>query len=459
MEHQPVSPCARHVNGGGGFAAAAAASFDESEQHVMEIDTSDNSSCSSSLKATATAMKLKRQLSNDASDLDTMDFSSEHSKLLAGSDATALIKAQELEMMLNGDNGSEAATKAAAAAKTSYVAPQTVIFWLSMWFIQNIGVTFWNKKALNVIRLPVTVCSQSIGSVYLSIPKYCTYFSFSTCVSYKQLTFVHMICNTLGASLYIYAYRGIERKPLKPGQQSLMVYFSLIFVSNIITGNWSLGLVSITFNQVMRALVPGVVVVLSMAILGKSYSRERKLCLVPVACGVYLACTGDKTCTFLGLLITLAAVLFAGLKVVLSNKFLSGDLKLHPVDLILHQAPLSAFWCLIAMVLSGEWQILMANWDRIPELSTWYLVTGVISFLLNVTSFYANKVTSPVTLCVCGNMKQIFVITLSIAINHDVISNQKLFGICVVTVGGAAYACISNREMNRAAVPVRPQHV
>lgn len=268
-----------------------------------------------------------------------------------------------------------------------------------------------------------------------------------------------MVCNTIGACLYIYAYGGIERKPLKPGQQSLMVYFSLIFVSNIITGNWSLGLVSITFNQVMRALVPSVVVGLSMLILGKAYSRERKLCLVPVACGVYLACTGDKTCTFLGLLITLAAVLFAGLKVVLSNKFLSGDLKLHPVDLILHQAPLSAFWCLIAMVLSGEMQILMNNWDRLPELSTWYLITGVISFLLNVTSFYANKVTSPVTLCVCGNMKQIFVITLSIVINHDVISNQKLFGICVVTVGGAAYAYISNKEMNRAAVPVRPQHV
>jgi hypothetical protein len=267
-----------------------------------------------------------------------------------------------------------------------------------------------------------------------------------------------MICNTIGALLYIYAYRGIERKPLKAGQQSLMVYFSLIFVSNIITGNWSLGLVSITFNQVMRALVPSVVVGLSMMILGKTYTRERKLCLIPVACGVYLACQGDKSCTFLGLLITLAAVIFAGLKVVLSNKFLSGDLKLHPVDLILHQAPLSAMWCLLAMFMSGEWAILMKHWDQLPALSTWYLITGVVSFLLNVTSFYANKVTSPVTLCVCGNMKQILVITLSIVINHDVITAQKMLGIFVVTVGGIAYAYISNKEMNRASVPIRPQH-
>jgi hypothetical protein len=51
----------------------------------------------------------------------------------------------------------QSASEKDGASKTSYVAPQTVVFWLSMWFVQNIGVTFWNKKALNTIRLPVTV--------------------------------------------------------------------------------------------------------------------------------------------------------------------------------------------------------------------------------------------------------------------------------------------------------------
>lgn len=303
-------------------------------------------------------------------------------------------------------------------SKTSYIAPSTVAFWLSMWFLQNIGVTFWNKKALNVIRLPVT------------------------------LTFVHMLCNTGGAYLYIHIFKGVERQPLKSGQYSLMIYFSLIFVSNIITGNMSLGLVSITFNQVMRALVPAVVIILSMLILGKSYSMERKLSLIPVGYGVYLTCTGDDTATFFGLIITIIAVIFAGLKAVLSSKFLSGDLKLHPVDLILHQAPLSAVWCLLAMAATGEWRILVHNWNQIPSLCMWYLITGAVSFFLNVTSFYANKVTSPVTLCVCGNIKQIVVFTLSIMINHDVLTFQKIIGIALVTVGGAVYAYISTKEMH-----------
>ncbi|TMW64700.1 hypothetical protein Poli38472_011580 [Pythium oligandrum] len=321
------------------------------------------------------------------------------------------------------EEGVSASPSKQQIAKTSYVPASTVAFWLGMWFIQNIGVTFWNKKALNALRLPVT------------------------------LTFVHMVCNTLGAFMYIHIYKGIERKPLKPGQQSLMVYFSLIFVSNIITGNWSLGLVSITFNQIMRALVPGVVVGLSMLILGKTYSTERKAALLPVAYGVYLTCSGDNSCTFFGFLITVVAVIFAGLKAVLSSKFLTGDLKLHPVDLILHQAPLSAMWCLMAMLMTGEWQVLMRHWYDLPHLCVWYFITGVVSFLLNVTSFYANKVTSPVTLCVCGNVKQIMVISLSILINHDVITTQKMIGIMLVTIGGIVYAYISTKEMNKIAVP------
>ncbi|CAI5710678.1 unnamed protein product [Peronospora destructor] len=147
----------------------------------------------------------------------------------------------------NGDNIIVNITKAEAAdnlelqkpVNTSYVTPSIVIFWLTMWFFQNISVTFWNKKALSTLQLPVT------------------------------LTFVHMMCNALGAFLYIYMYKGIDRKELKPRQKQLMVYFSVIFVSNIITGNWSLGLVSVSLNQVMRALVPAVVIVLSMLILGK----------------------------------------------------------------------------------------------------------------------------------------------------------------------------------------------
>ena len=173
---------------------------------------------------------------------------------------------------------------------TSYVTPSAVIFWLTLWIGQNVSIMFWNKKALSTAQLPVT------------------------------LTFVHMVCNSVGAVGYIHVYKGMERQALERRQQQLMVGFSVIFVSNIVTGNWSLGLVSVSLNQVMRALVPAVVLVLSMLLLGQTYTLKRRLALVPIALGVYLACTGDNSCTVLGFVMTVVAILFAGLKVVLSNK-------------------------------------------------------------------------------------------------------------------------------------------
>ena len=63
-----------------------------------------------------------------------------------------------------------------------------------------------------------------------------------------------------------------------------------------------------------------------MALLGKSYTMERKISLISVTLGVYLVCSGDNSSTFWGFIVTFAACILGALKVVLSNKFLSGDL-------------------------------------------------------------------------------------------------------------------------------------
>ena len=99
------------------------------------------------------------------------------------------------------------------------------------------------------------------------------------------------------------------------------------------------------------------------------------------------------------------------------------------------------------MFLTGEVNTIVNHWEAVAPASFWFLLTGVLSFVLNITSFMANKVTSPVTLCVCGNMKQVIVIVMSILINDDVITVQKAIGIVIVSIGGAMYAYISTSEM------------
>lgn len=196
----------------------------------------------------------------------------------------------------------------------------------------------------------------------------------------------------------------------------------------------------------MRALVPAATVVLSMLILNRTFSLQRKLSLLPIATGVYIACTGDNTFTTFGLVITIVAVCFAAVKAVLSSKFLTGDLKLHPVDLVLHQAPLSALWCFFIIFLTGEDKVIRENLPELQAQLPWFLLTGIMSFTLNISSFFANKVTSALTLTVCGNVKQTVVIFLSIYLNNDVLTAQKAFGILIVICGGGLYSYIGYKE-------------
>ncbi len=71
---------------------------------------------------------------------------------------------------------------------------------------------------------------------------------------------------------------------------------------------------------VMRALVPGTTVLLSMCLLGMSYSWRKKMALLPIAAGVCIACAGDTSCTVFGAIVTATAVIFAAVKAVLSSK-------------------------------------------------------------------------------------------------------------------------------------------
>jgi hypothetical protein len=148
---------------------------------------------------------------------------------------------------------------------------------------------------------------------------------------------------------------------------------------------------------------------ISMLFYRKSYSAERKYAVVPIVMGVALAFYGDMSFTAIGVFYTGACVLLAAAKAVVGGELLSGDLKLHEMDLLLKMCPLAFLWIGLASVLTGEAYAISQRWEDILMSSAplVVLLTGVLSFFLNVSSFLANKVTSPLTLCIAANVKQV----------------------------------------------------
>mmetsp|Transcript_18109 Transcript_18109/g.41239 ORF Transcript_18109/g.41239 Transcript_18109/m.41239 type:complete len:389 (-) Transcript_18109:1073-2239(-) len=323
--------------------------------------------------------------------------------------------------------------------------------WLVVWTANNIVVTMMNKMAFaNVdFQYPFT------------------------------LSAIHMLCNWIGAQLYMQVV-GVEydtdpvhpRSPVTvkvgaagPGNifgrvsrrvldlrgQLLIFAFSFIFSMNIGIGNVSLRYVSVNFNQVMRSLVPALTIAFSI-ITGKSISQRRKVAVLPVVCGVAMACYGDMSYTPLGFFITCLCVLFAALKVVASGLMLTGSLKLHPVDLLSYMAPLALFECLIMASITGELAGISKRWyaELQPSVDIRPMAvcfgSGILAFSLNITSLFANKLTSPLTLCIAANVKQVLIIAVSTMFWRIPISFMNGMGIIVVLIGSARYSYVSVLE-------------
>jgi len=311
--------------------------------------------------------------------------------------------------------------------------------WLLLWMSNNVGVTLLNKAA------------------FATVDFHYPYF----------LSFVHMVCNFLGSQMIFFSLGKdetsgntgvfqrllgkVERKRLDSDGKRSITAFSFIFSLNIAIGNVSLRHVSVNFNQVMRSLVPAVTIIMGLFI-GKEISSSRIISVIPVIAGVAMAVWGDMTFSTLGFFYTCLCVVLAASKVLASSEILMGSLKLHPVDLLGHMAPLAMIQCLSLSILTGEVSSITSR----PEIySSIYpvgvvLLSGILSFSLNICSLMANKMTSPLTLCIAANVKQVLMIAISTFLFATPIMRMNGLGILIVLVGSARYSYVSVMEKQAA---------
>lgn len=171
--------------------------------------------------------------------------------------------------------------------------------------------------------------------------------------------------------------------------------------------------------------------------------------LIPIIFGVGLVTYGDYYFTMLGFSLTLLGVVLASIKTVVTNRLMTGSLKLPPLEFLLRMTPLAAVQSLLYAYFTGEGTRFMAYIDE-GQLTRARLlglfVNAFIAFLLNISSFQTNKLAGALTMTVCGNVKQVLTVLLGIMLFNVKVGSMNGLGM-IIALGGAAY--YSKVELNK----------
>ena len=202
-------------------------------------------------------------------------------------------------------------------------------------------------------------------------------------------------------------------------------------------------MVSVPFHQILRSTCPVFTILIYRFLYSRSYSTPTYISLIPTILGVGLATYGDYYFTTLGFFLTLLGVVLASAKTVASNRLMTGSLALPPLEISLRMSPLATVLSLLFAIVTGEGNAFLA-WIQEGNLTPRYALAlasnGYLAFLLNITSFYTNKLAGALTITVCANMKQCLTILLGVIAFNVHVGIFNGCGMVIALIGAAIYS-------------------
>eukprot|EP00039_Didymoeca_costata_P020069 m.339949 g.339949 ORF g.339949 m.339949 type:complete len:331 (-) comp19045_c0_seq1:70-1062(-) len=305
--------------------------------------------------------------------------------------------------------------------------------WLTIYITTSLGVTLLNKALFSTYNWPYPT----------------------------SLALLHYTFTSVGSLFIVRFARFVEPAVLDWGTHFKIFLFSVLFNVNIWMSNYTLNLVSMAMHQVIRALIPACTVALSFFLLGKTYNTKILGSLVVIFLGVVVyAAKGEVNYSVYGLVFTFMGAVLAALKGVLTNMFMVGSLKLHPLDLIVYTSTYSGIQLFCVLLYTGELEqsflsLLTQAEPETSALRNLLIVNGAGAFLLNVASFNANRATSPLAMNIGGITKQILSIVLAIIVFRTPVTKMTAVGVCVTIVGIILYTRESLRSKQKTVPAVK----
>jgi drug/metabolite transporter (DMT)-like permease len=217
-----------------------------------------------------------------------------------------------------------------------------------------------------------------------------------------------------------------------------IVPIGIFFSLSLICGNQAYLYLSVAFIQMLKATTP-VAVLLATWGLGLSPVNYRTLFNVSfIVIGVVIASMGEIKFVMTGFLFQVAGVVFEAIRLVMVQRILSSaDFKMDPLVSLYYYAPACAVMNFMVLVFTELPRMAMAD---IYKLGLFVLfANALVAFLLNVSVVFLIGKTSSLVLTLCGVLKDILLVGLSMLIFKDPVSLLQAFGYSVALAGMVYY--------------------
>ena len=220
---------------------------------------------------------------------------------------------------------------------------------------------------------------------------------------------------------------------------------------NVILPNLSLAFSTVTFYQIARILLTPTVAVLNYILYRATLPPLAILALIPACLGVGLVSYYDslppptttstaittattiQTTHPLGILFALLGTLASSLYTIWIAAY-HRRLRLSSMQLLLNQAPLSAFMLCYVIPVLDTWPA--AGWGALPA-GRWAMVglSGALAAAINISQFFIVARTGPVSSTVVGHVKTCVIVALGWVVSGRAVEGGLLGGVAVA-VGG-----------------------
>lgn len=277
------------------------------------------------------------------------------------------------------------------------------------------------------------------------------------------LTLLHMVFSSVLCFLVtkVLKIMKVEEGMTLDVYLSSVVPIGAMFAMTLWLGNTAYLYISVSFAQMLKAVMPVAVFILGVAAGLEVMSCRMLLIMSVISFGVLVASYGEINISWIGVVYQMGGVVGEALRLIFMEILVKRKgLKLNPISLMYYVSPCSALCLLIPWIFLEK--------PKMEEQGTWsfhplvLILNSLCTFALNLSVFLVISHTSALTIRVAGVVKDWVVVLLSALLFADTqLTLINLLGYAIAIAGVAAYNNLKlKKEASRVSIdesqPLQP---